>query len=907
MSNRGFMPSLKCKYRFHRIVILEYESELEHDFLLILDQDPKCLDIQTQPVEITYRRVDGKEVTVVPDIWVLFDNGEEYLIEVKPESQLQKLIEDPNWAKRVEAIHEYCKKRNWKYLIVTDRKIKCARLNTIKNFSMAAKHFAPAMINIDIKDFDKVLKEILQIAPCSFSQLVTHLSTVLPMDKDIVISLLKYKLYFQVENELFFDWDVPFPEALVSLKGEMPVQSINLPDSTTPVDEASPAIPDTVAVLVDEEIKVNDRDERGLEEKYETIAQLINTHGKDAKRSQVKNFCEKHLLPFWPVYKTYLKWRKHGKAALAPKRVQSHKKSHVDPRVDLLLNEHIDNFLKKEWRQITGAYEAFRTSCNDVRLKPVSYEIFRRRVKKARAVEQRGKFKPRSQVYIPRALFGTYQEGRHPCCVIKMDHSLLDIWLVDTFTKKPISRPWLTLGIDENTGGIWCFYLSFDHPSQETVTQAILHGLLHKETTRDWKIFLAGLEIEGTNKRDHGFICPIGGFPARIQVDNGMDFRANSVKDFCMAHNITLEFRPIKTPEYGAAVEKVWDIINTAIKNDLLDGKVYSLPKIRQPISKPKFLTPPGHDAKGEAVHTFDSFREWLFSFIVTRLCSQPRGNNSLSPVERWRAGLTGASQHAMGGAVRYLSLEEYARVEFDTKITINPTLSPQGFRYHNIFYSAPWVAELRKDRVLVDSQKYPIKISHQDMRYAFFLDPVKNIIRILEAYKYDGDDEITNFLQQGLGKVPGYEPETISLTTLNAFKNGMGSSSINPDVCASARATSVETMKARGVKNKQERLQLEKMAKTEAGRSRIEQAKTLVRMDEKPVPEKEYAFDPETFAKPIEGISSNNEKERLPEKDEPGSHTGVADDLEIEAYPTDWDTIKERMDFVSFKEDQEK
>ena len=170
MSNRGFMVSLKVKFRYHKIIVLEYESQLEHDYLLILDQDPHCLDIQTQPVERTYKTVKEKEVTIISDVWALFDTGAQYLIEIKPESKLQQLVENPNWVRRIEAIHEFCKARNWKFMIITDKKIRCTRLNNIKNFVMSAKNFSPSIFDVDLKDFNNAISEILKISPQSFSQ-----------------------------------------------------------------------------------------------------------------------------------------------------------------------------------------------------------------------------------------------------------------------------------------------------------------------------------------------------------------------------------------------------------------------------------------------------------------------------------------------------------------------------------------------------------------------------------------------------------------------------------------------------------------------------------------------------------------------------------------------------------------
>lgn len=63
------MPSLKttslCK-------VLDLESVLEHNFLLLLDHDPNCIDIQPQPIKITYINEKCNEIAFYPDCWSIF-------------------------------------------------------------------------------------------------------------------------------------------------------------------------------------------------------------------------------------------------------------------------------------------------------------------------------------------------------------------------------------------------------------------------------------------------------------------------------------------------------------------------------------------------------------------------------------------------------------------------------------------------------------------------------------------------------------------------------------------------------------------------------------------------------------------------------------------------------------------
>jgi len=92
-SNRGFTPSLKPHLKG---LVLEYESQLERDFIFLLDHDPNCVDLQPQPVEIEYTNTNGRNIKIYPDFWAIFLNEKQFLFEIKSESQLQKLVKDEN-------------------------------------------------------------------------------------------------------------------------------------------------------------------------------------------------------------------------------------------------------------------------------------------------------------------------------------------------------------------------------------------------------------------------------------------------------------------------------------------------------------------------------------------------------------------------------------------------------------------------------------------------------------------------------------------------------------------------------------------------------------------------------------------------------------------------------------------
>ncbi len=821
VSNRGFMPSLKP---YLKGLILEYESQLEHDFLLLLDHDPNCIDLQPQPAKILYKTESGREATLYPDCWAIFKDGREFLFDVKSENRYRKMTEDVNWKIKIKAIQKFCKKRGWTYQVITERKIRCTRLDIIKDLVVSAKHFSPAKVKKNLGTFNSSLENFLQESSKKFRELIHLLSSVLPLSIEEVISFLKYKIYF---GHINIDWNEPLEETIFNNSENHLIPTYSLPIFLSTERDVNSI------VIAPEKSKVSrftKKERQKFDERLNLITPIINKFGKEGKKSIIRKYCEKNNLPFRKTYDFYLLWRKEGEDGLIPKWAKKHNKSHLDPRVEKVLQESILDWNYGEWQQIQAGYKEFCAKCYKLGIKPASLKTFRRKIDTLTAVERRGKFKPRSQINIKRGLSGTYREGRYPCAVIQMDHTLLDIWLVDSYTKQPLGRPWITVGVDVFSRAVWGFFISFDTPSRESVTQAIFNGLISKDQLQEWRIFESQIIEDGIDPEQ--FKSPCGGFPTRIQVDNGRDFRANLVKEFCMNNNITLEFRPVKTPEFGGFIESVWDTINDAIRGAKLAGRVFSRPKSREPVKRPKFKIPPNYNAKKDAKLTLEEFHEWLFTYLIVNYSTDTKARQNHSPNEIWDDGLRGKNQQPMGGALRLLTPSEYLKFDYQSKITVSAVISQKGFRYKNILYSSNWLNEARKERILKDGQKYEFKVSHWDIRRAYILNPQNNDIKVLEAYNYDGDDRITKLVLRGLGKEPGYISFPISMNMINYFRKKLGTSEYDDKDRALIMERITKKMREKAKLTKKEQKYLDNLIKTEEGREKLSAVSLMTQMD---------------------------------------------------------------------------
>ena len=125
----------------------------------------------------------------------------------------------------------------------------------------------------------------------------------------------------------------------------------------------------------------------------------------------------------------------------------------------------------------------------------------------------------------------------------KFDHTPADVILVDSFERKAIGRPWVTLAIDIATRMITGYYVGLDAPSRPSIALCLTSAVAPK----------ADLLAEIGTKAP----WPAQGKPHRIHVDNGIDFRSRVFQASCTEWGIELTFRPPGSPHFGGHIERL--------------------------------------------------------------------------------------------------------------------------------------------------------------------------------------------------------------------------------------------------------------------------------------------------------------------------------------------------------------
>lgn len=145
---------------------------------------------------------------------------------------------------------------------------------------------------------------------------------------------------------------------------------------------------------------------------------------------------------------------------------------------------------------------------------------------------------------------------------IEIDHTPLDLIVVDKATMLPLGRPWLTLAIDKKSRMIFGFYISFNTPSSHSILQCLKRGILPKT-----ELLARFPDIKGE--------WPIYGIPSLIATDNGMDLHSEAFEKACFELGIQILYCPAAHPEAKGSVERFFRTLEQGLIHKL-PGTVFS-------------------------------------------------------------------------------------------------------------------------------------------------------------------------------------------------------------------------------------------------------------------------------------------------------------------------------------------
>ena len=360
-------------------------------------------------------------------------------------------------------------------------------------------------------------------------------------------------------------------------------------------------------------------------------------------------------------------------------------------------------YLTKQRKSQQKVCDEVRKRCLNAGIEPPHNNTIRNRLKLLAGEQVMAKRKGRKaadQAYSP--IEGSFPGANWPLAVIQIDHTPLDIILVDDIDRRPVGRPWITLAIDVFSRMVVGFYVSFDPPGALSAGQCLANAILPKEA------WLAKHGIKGE--------WPCWGVPVKLHMDNAKEFRGNMLKRACDEYGIDIEWRPVARPHFGGHIERLLGTFAKEIHT--LPGTTFSNTRERG-----------DYDSEGKAALTLTELEEWLVTFIVQAYHQRVHSGLNMPPMEKYRQGIFGTKD--MPGRGLPARMTDENRLRLDLMPYEERTVQDYGVVIDEIHYYHDvlrrWINA--PDPVMPKyKRKFMFRRDPRDISTIWFYDPEINI-----------------------------------------------------------------------------------------------------------------------------------------------------------------------------------
>ncbi|MFW2607514.1 Mu transposase C-terminal domain-containing protein [Aliarcobacter butzleri] len=474
---------------------------------------------------------------------------------------------------------------------------------------------------------------------------------------------------------------------------------------------------------------IADDEWKTIEIRLNAIRPLLN----GATRKEIEEYAKEIGVHFTTLYRWLSGYKSTGTVTglLSQKRGRKDGTVFIAEDIEKIIQDTIKNdYLIKERPSIKSVINKIKIKCLERNLALPSNNTIRNRINKITQYEFFEKRNSKNLVKDKFAPATKKYSADYPLQKVQIDHTRVDLHIVDDEHRTSIGRPWLTLAIDIYSRMIIGYYLSLDAPSGVSVGMCIVNAILQKnkllnhfELNTEWNVW---------GKFDNMF------------TDNGADFRSFSVEQACLANGIHINFRPIGKKEYGGHIERLIGTTMTEVHD--IPGTTYS--NIKEKMD---------YDSEGNACMTFDEFEKWLLIYITKIYQHNIHSSIKTSPYIKWKEGIFGTKDVAGIGYPQISGDIESLTIDFLP--SIERTVQKNGVTIDGLTYFDQILrTKIRGYDISYNSgnlnPKYIFKRDPRDISFIWFYDNLQQ-----EYYKI------------GLANM---EFPTMSLQELNIIKNNI-------------------------------------------------------------------------------------------------------------------------------------
>ena len=123
--------------------------------------------------------------------------------------------------------------------------------------------------------------------------------------------------------------------------------------------------------------------------------------------------------------------------------------SRLTTKLESVISEAIvDTYLSGQKQSVTSLSRVIKERCYKTNLKPPALNTIRSRIKRLQYDKVLTIREGKAAAKKLRSIEGQSLQVKNPLDIVQIDHTLVDLIIVDTYNRKPIGRPWITIAID---------------------------------------------------------------------------------------------------------------------------------------------------------------------------------------------------------------------------------------------------------------------------------------------------------------------------------------------------------------------------------------------------------------------------------------------------------------------------
>lgn len=245
----------------------------------------------------------------------------------------------------------------------------------------------------------------------------------------------------------------------------------------------------------------------------------------------------------------------------------------------------------------------------------------------------------------------------------EIDHTQLDLMVIDDRSGLPLGRPWVTACIDDYTRCILGIYVGFEPPSHYTVARCLKQAFLPKVSIHEDYPAIAN------EWQAHGVM-------RELVVDNGTEFHSTSLENACYSLGIEIHYSARKTPWFKGKIERFMGTMNRAIAHGN-PGTTFK-----------NIFDKEEYDPSKHAIVRYSVLHEIVHTWIVDVYHQKAHRTLGVSPAVQWARSIS---------PDEILVPDDPARLDAILGRSEERRLTHKGIELYGLLYNSPELTALRR------------------------------------------------------------------------------------------------------------------------------------------------------------------------------------------------------------------